>query len=133
MAPELLKLGWLAIGIAVALGPVLLSALLLNLRDRRKARLLAAVLDLTSSPDLRGRLAIRVHSGILWPRSVVALHILLPSRNEIWDVVTRLSRCLPPRVRVEIDGLVDRQVPATLTVKTGDLLSRATRPFAASA
>ncbi len=39
------------------------------------------------------------------------------SRDEIWETVGRLSRTLPPSVRLVVDGRVDPEFPATVTVE----------------
>ncbi|HEV8662517.1 MAG TPA: hypothetical protein VGT06_05145, partial [Candidatus Methylomirabilis sp.] len=52
------------------------------------------------------------------PRSVVAVDMRACSRDEIWEAVGRLSRRLPPRVRLVVDGTLDPQCPATFTVET---------------
>ncbi len=103
--------------LALTLGTPLVWALLLNLRDRRQARLLHAVLDQVSSPDLRGRVAVRVRSGVLWPRSRVEVSVLSWSVQELWDLMTRLSERLSPRVRLELTGPADRILLATFTVE----------------
>lgn len=98
--------------LALTLGTPLVWALLLNLRDRRQARLLHAVLDQVSSPDLRGRVAVRVRSSVLWPRSRVEVSV-----QELWELMTRLSERLSPRVRLELTGPADRILLATFTVE----------------
>lgn len=91
-------------------------ALLLNLRDRRRARLLQTVLGRLGARDLRGRFAVQVRSGVLRPWSVVRVHLLSASRGEIWELLERLSAGLPSRVRVELIGPMDQPL-ATFTLQ----------------
>lgn len=116
MESGLVKLGALVVGIALTVGPVLAWAMLLNLRDRREARLLSAVAPHVNSRDLRGRIAVRVRSGVLSPRSAVTLHLLAYSPGEIWELMTRLAQCLSPHVRLEVSRPQDRQFLARFTV-----------------
>lgn len=120
----LIQLTGAFVAMALTLGPVVLWAALLNLRDRREARLLQSVLAEVCSRDLLGRVAVRVRSGVLRRRSVVAVHILGGARSELWEILTRLAQRLSPRVRLELTSQMDGFVPATLTVQ-----ARPARPF----
>ncbi len=114
--------------LALTVGMPLVWAVLLNHRDRRQARLLQAVLDQVSSPDLRGRVAVRVRSGVLWPRSRLEVSVLSWSPQEIWELMTRLSECLSSRVRLEVTGSVDRVLLATFTAEGRNEWRCADRP-----
>ncbi len=115
---ELIEIGGALAVVALTMGPVVLWAALLNLRDRRQARLRSSVLALISSRDLLGRLALRVQSGLLRRKSVVTVHILGGSESELWEILTRLAQRLSPRLRLELTGQMDGLIPATLTVQT---------------
>jgi len=56
------------------------------------------------------------------------------SRDEIWDAIGRMSRSIPPRVRLVVDGTMDPQVPATFTVEATSALPlcHPSRPSAAT-
>jgi len=99
----------------LVLGGPLIAALALNLRDRRQARLLSTVLAELGGPDLRGRVAIKVRAGLLGVPSVVKIHLLCASRQEIWEILGRLSERLSRRVRLEVTGPVERPLAATFT------------------
>ncbi len=101
--------------VMLVLGGPLIWAMALNLRDRREARMLGAVLAELSGPDLRGRVAIRVRAGLLGTSSVVKVHLLCASRQEIWEILGRLSGRLSRRVRLEVTGPVERPLAATFT------------------
>ena len=103
--------------LALTLGGPLTALMLLNLRDRRQARLLRTVLDQLSSPELRGRLAVRVRCGVLSSRSLVTLSILVCSQNEIWEVMRR-AQPLSRDVRLEVSGPLDRCFLATFTMRS---------------
>ena len=101
--------------VMLVLGGPLIWAMALNLRDRREARLLSTVLAELSGPDLRGRVAIGVRAGPLGAPSVVKIHLLCASRQEIWEILGRLSERLSRRVRLEVTGPVERPLAATFT------------------
>lgn len=113
----LMPLGGLVAMIGLTYGPVVGLMALLNLRDRRQSRLHGSVLTQFGSLALRGRVAIQTRCALLSPRSVVAVDMRACSRDEIWEAVGRLSRSLPPRVRLVVDGTLDPQLPATFTVE----------------
>lgn len=95
--------------LALALGPWVGLSWLLDLRDRRRARLRDAVLRLMTSEDVRRRIRIDVRSALLSRGDVVTVDMSACSQEEIWEAVTRLSRGLPPRVRVAVLGALDGQ------------------------
>ena len=101
--------------VMLVLGGPLIWAMALNLRDRREARLLNTVLAELDGRDLRGRVAVKVRSGFLWAPSVVKVHLLCASRQEIWEILGRLSERLSRRVRLEVTGPVERPLAATFT------------------
>ncbi|MBI4610375.1 MAG: hypothetical protein HY726_15370 [Candidatus Rokubacteria bacterium] len=111
--------GLAAIGVAtLVLGGPLAWTILLNLRDRRQARLLRTVLDQLSSRELRGRIAVEVRCALLSADSQVAVHVLTFSQEELWEIMTRLAQRLAPRVRLEVSGQLDRLFHATVTMRT---------------
>ncbi len=101
--------------VVLVLGGPLIWAMALNVRDRREAWLLSTVLAELSEPDLRGRVAIRVRAGLLGTPGVVKVHLLCASRQEIWEILGRLSERLSRRVRLEVSGPVERPLAATFT------------------
>lgn len=101
----------------LALGGLVAWAMFLNLRDRRRVRLLNMVAAELSTRDLRGRVAIQVRVGLLWAPSVVKIHLLCASPQEIWEVLGRLSERLSRRVRLEVTGPVERPLAATFTLE----------------
>lgn len=114
----LMLVGRVAMVLALTLGVPLVWLMLLNLRDRRQATLLNAVVDEVSSRELRGRVGVQIRSRVLSRRSVVTVNVFACSRNEIWELMTRLAQRLSPEVQLEVTGPVDRCFLATLTVKT---------------
>jgi len=104
--------------VALTVGAPLGWMALLNRRDRRKKGLLDAVFRQLSSPDLRGRIAVRVQSGVLSPRSVVAVDVLAASEKEMWQIMARLAERLSHPVRIEVTGQVDPHFLTTMAVET---------------
>src|SRR3989304_6588842 len=109
-----------AVLIAVlVLGGPLIAALALNLRDRRQARLLGTVLAELGGPDLRGRVAIKVRGGLLGVPSVVKIHLLCASRQEIWEILGRLSERLSRRGGLGGTGPRGGPPPAPVPLRPG--------------
>jgi hypothetical protein len=116
MLEMLPQLGGLLGVAAFTLGPIVGLMLLLNRRDRRQAALLATMWELTPS-DLRGLIAIQVRCPLGPRQSVVAVDMQACSRDEVWEAIARWCRGLPPRVRLLVEGRMDRDLPANLTIE----------------
>jgi hypothetical protein len=108
----------IVLGCAITFGPVVVLLSLLNRRDRRTSQLRDAVLAQLPLYELRGLVGIQVHSGVLTRRSVVRLDMLACTCDQIWDAVLRLSRMLPPHVRLAVNGTVDRRLTTTCSLET---------------
>lgn len=107
-----LPLMWLGAYIALlvlTLAPWVGLSWLLDRRDRRRARLREAVLRSITSEDVRRRIRIDVRSALLSRGGVVTVDMSACPREEIWEVVTRLSHGLPPRVGVAVLGSIEGQ------------------------
>lgn len=126
--------GLAVVVVILTVGTVLGWLALLNRRDRRKKNLLDTVFRQLSSPDLRGRIAVQVRSGVLSPRSVVAVDVLAASENEMWKIMARLAERLPYPVRIEVIGQVDPHFVTTMAVETprGQARLLPSQPCAAS-
>lgn len=111
----LMALGRVLVTATVAVAPVVGLALLLNLRDRCRASLLAAIADVVGAPDLRGRVGLEVRCGLLSPGARVALHLVASSVEESLDLLSRLSKRLPWRVRLSVDSCLGQ--PTALWVE----------------
>ena len=106
-------------GLAALLG-------LLNLRDRRQARLLHVAAAQVPALAARSTIAIRVHCALLSPRTTVVVDLWPSTADELWAVMVRLRRALPAAVRLSIEGEISRRFPARLTVDAvprGDALA----------
>ena len=97
----LTNIGRLAIGFLGILGPVVFLIICLHVRDQRKSMLYAIVLAELNRPHLRGLYTVRAK---MWPDTVV-IDLWNCSREQVWQVVERLSTKVPPRVRVEVNGI----------------------------
>lgn len=104
-------------GCVITFGPVIALLSLLNRRDRRAAQWREAVLSQLPLRELRGLVGIQVHAGLFTRRGVVRLDMLACTRDQIWDVVPRLARILPPHVRLLVNGAVDRRLTTTFTMQ----------------
>lgn len=117
MSADLVLLGRLLMALATTIGPVAVLLMLRNGRDRRELELLGDVMSALNSKDLRERIAVGVRCALLLRRGVVTVDMRACTGEEIWDAVWRVSSRLPPSVRLEVDGTVDPQLAATLTVQ----------------
>jgi hypothetical protein len=106
------------IGCAMTFGPVVMLLSLLNLRDRRAARLREVVLGELPLIELRGLITIQIRCAVLSRRSLVKIDMLACTREQVWDVITRLPYLLPPHVRLAVSGAVDKQFTSTFTLET---------------
>jgi len=113
----LMQLGGFLVVILFTVGPVLGLLLLLNLRDRRQARLLDIVWQFTPR-DVSDRIAIHVRGAALSPRAVVTVDMHACSRDEIWEASARWAASLPPPVRLLVNGKTDQGLPFRFTVET---------------
>lgn len=127
----LMRFGGLVLMVGMTYAPVIGLLELLNFRDRRESRLLGSVMKELAARHFSGRIAVHVHCALLSRRSVVKLDMRACSHDEIWLTVARLSRTLPPTVRLRVDGVVDPQcrAPVTLAVP-GRRLARPSQPYA---
>jgi len=108
----LTNIGRLAIGFLGILGPVVFLIICLHLRDQRKSMLYAIVLAELNRPHLRGLYTVRAKIRSLRADTVV-IDLWNCSREQVWQVVERLSTKVPPRVRVEVNGISDCRVRFT--------------------
>jgi hypothetical protein len=118
MMHMLMEVTRIVLGCAITFGPVVVLLSLLNWRDRRTSQWRDVVLSQLPLHELRGLVAIQVHSGVLMRRSVVRLDMFACTCDQIWDTVLRLSRIFPPQVRLAVNGTVDRQLTTTFTLET---------------
>jgi len=114
------SLGKLAIGFLFILGPFVLLIAFLRVRDLREAALSTRVLQELNSPDLRGLFSIEVKSRPIGA-DTVKVDLRSCSREQVWDLMERLSARLPAHVRVEVNGISGSRLNSewTLTVRKG--------------
>jgi len=115
MIELLTNLGKLAIGFLCILWPFVLRIAFLRTRDRREAALSTRVLQGLNSPDLRGLFALKIKSKPFLGE-VVAIDLWNCSRDQIWDVMQRLSAQLPSHIHVEVNGMSDYRTRSTWTL-----------------
>jgi len=107
---DILWIGLGGAGLAFFLG-------LLNARDRRRDRIVAAVMGACATPGLRGLVAVRVRAPFLSRRTAVVLDMSACGEDEIWQAMRRLSHVLPPNLAVIIDTPLDRTLPVIVTLR----------------
>ena len=113
---KLLTLGMSLVMLGLTISSPALWLVLLNRRDRRQAAIRSTILDQMGSRDLRGRVAVQVCYGLLSHRSVVTVNVLATSRNEVWEILTRLARHISRHVRPEVTAVTERECLATFTL-----------------
>lgn len=118
---------WVLLAV-LALGSALVASLLLGARDARQARLRTLVLERLASLGLGGAVDVKVRSSLFGARVVVVVNLTGYPRAAVWHAAQELSRALPPRVRLQLEGLEPR---LRVAVRTTDLDGRPSRPLAA--
>jgi hypothetical protein len=120
MTELLASLGKLAIGFLCILGPLILLMSFLHVRGRREAALSTKVLQELNSPEFRGLYSVQVKSH-WFGADEVRVDVWGCSRDQVWDLMERLSAQLPARMRVESNGARSsrRSSKLTLAVKNG--------------
>lgn len=108
----------LTAGLVMIICPVLLMLILLNLRDRRAARLRHVVLGPLALPELRGRIAVQIQCALFSRKGAVTVDVLAATRQEVWDVLTLLAHRLPQDVRLRVRGAVERECAGRLILET---------------
>jgi len=109
MTEMLVSLGKLSIGFLGILGPVALLLGFLHIRDQRQSMLYPTVLRELNLPDLRGLFAVNIKSRLFGADTVI-VELWRCSREQVWDVIERLSATLPAHVRLEVNGIADCRV-----------------------
>lgn len=110
----LTRLGQLIFVLAITVGPLFVSLLLLNLRDRRADQVLAAVVPHLASRDLDGRVTAQVRCGVLSPQCVLSVSFWALSGEEFWAFGTKLARNIPSHVQLVLEGTIGVRVPTTI-------------------
>jgi hypothetical protein len=115
MTELLMNLGKLAIGFLCILGPVALLMAFLRSRDRREAVLSAKVLQELNSPELRGLYSVTVRSRLIGADKVI-VDLWGCSRDQVWDLMERLSARLPADMRVAVNGISNSRLNSKVTL-----------------
>lgn len=115
MIELLISLSKLVIGFFCIAGPVVVLLMWLRARDRRVAMLSTVALKELNLPELRGLFAVKIKNNP-FSGGVVAVDLWNCSRDQLWDVLLRLSAQLPSHVRVEVNGISDSRTRSTWTV-----------------
>jgi hypothetical protein len=110
-----ISIGKLAIGFLCILGPFVLLVAFLRRRDMRETALSTRALQELNSPNLRGLFALKIKSNPFLGE-VVAVDLWNCSRDQIWDLMQRLSARLPSHIRVEVNGMSDYRTRSTWTL-----------------
>ncbi len=100
---------------AVELGMVALLLVLLNARDRRRDRAIAAILDACPRP-LREAIALRTRAPLLFRHVVVVLDMSDCDRGDVWAAMRPLADALPANVALVIGARVDPTLRIAVSV-----------------
>ena len=106
MTELIVSLGKLSIGFLGILGPVALLLGFLHIHDQRRSMLYPTVLRELNWPDLRGLFAVNIKCRPFGADTVI-VELWSCSREQVWDVIERLSAKLPAHVRLEVNGFTD--------------------------
>jgi hypothetical protein len=109
------SLGKLSIGFLCILGPFVLLIAFLRARDRREDALSTTVLQELNSPDLRGLFSLKIKSRPVGSDTVIVDLWGCP-REQVWDLMERLSARLPAHVRLEVNGISGCRLNSTWTL-----------------
>jgi len=114
------SLGKLGVGFVCILGPVVLLIAFLRIRELREDSLSTRVLQELNLPNLRGMYSMEVKSR-LFGVDTVKVDLRSCSREQVWDLMEKLSVRLPAHVRVDVNGISGSRVNSewTLTVRKG--------------
>jgi hypothetical protein len=112
MTELFVSLGKLSIGFLGILGPVALLLGFLHIRDRRQSTLYPMVLRELTRPDLRGLFAVKIKSRPVGADTVI-VELWHCTREQVWNVIERLSAKLPAHVRFEVNGITDCRARST--------------------
>jgi hypothetical protein len=115
MLELLTSLGKLALGLLGILGPLVATIAFLRMRDMREAAISTRVLQALNSPDLRGLFFIKVKSRPIGADTVM-VDLWNCSREQVWDLIERLSARLPANVRLGVNGISGSRVRSTWTL-----------------
>jgi hypothetical protein len=115
MAELFASLGKLSIGFLCILGPFVLLIVFLRARDRREEALSTRALQELNSPGLRGLFSLKIKSRPMGG-ATVTVDLWGCSREQVWDVMDRLSARLPAHVRVEVNGISGCRLNSTWTL-----------------
>ena len=128
MIELLASLGKLAIGFMCILGPFVLLIAFLRTHELREAELSTRVLQELNSPGLRGLFSVMVKSQLIGG-DTVTVDLWGCSREQVWDLIERLSDRLPAHVLVKVNGISGnrRNSEWSLTVRNGPAVAHCCR------
>ena len=106
MTELLVNIAKLLIGFLGILGPVALLLGFLHIRDQRQSSLYTKVLVELNLTDLRGLFGVNIKSRPFGTDTVM-VDLWHCSREQMWDVIERLSAKLPAHVKLEVNGITD--------------------------
>jgi hypothetical protein len=128
MIELLTNLGKLAIGFTCILGPVVLMIAFLRTNELREAGLSTRVLQELNPPALRGLYSVKVKSRCIGA-DTATVDLWGCSREQVWDLIERLSDRLPAHVLVKVNGISGnrRNSEWSLTVRNGPAVAHCCR------
>jgi hypothetical protein len=89
--------------LALELGAILLLLVLLNARDRRRARAIGVVLGAFAMPLRRGWLSLRIDAPLWSYRTIAVVDVSAGDAEAIWPIVRYLVDVLPPDITLAVE------------------------------
>jgi hypothetical protein len=89
--------------LALELGAILLVLVLLNARDRRRARAIGIVLGACATPLRRGWLSLRVDAPWWSYRTIAVVDVSAGDAEAVWPIVCELVDMLPPDITLAVE------------------------------
>jgi hypothetical protein len=116
--------------LALQLGAIFLVLILLNARDRRRARATGIVLGACPTPLRRGCLSLRVRAPVWSHRTSVVVDISGCDADAMWPTVHHLLTVVPPDITVAVEICRDGGTSTTVTFLRASDVTEATSGLA---
>ena len=103
--------------LALELGAIFLVLIVLNARDRRRARAAGIVLGACATPLRGGGLSLRVRAPLLSRRTIALVDVSGCDAETVWPTVRHLVAVLPPDITLAVELCRDGAPSTTVTLR----------------